>query len=123
MFTPILYNIKGWVERMFPRRNRSPDVLKVGDSVVLFTPDNPRLHNKEARVESLQEWGANVMTIAAGTGRYRALYSEMIYDNRIAAPPDSGYTGDVCPTCQGSRMRRCGTCAICEDCGSTSGCS
>jgi len=35
----------------------------------------------------------------------------------------SGYTGDVCDTCQGMRMRRNGVCLLCEDCGATSGCS
>lgn len=35
----------------------------------------------------------------------------------------SGYTGDTCSYCGGMRMRRNGTCQLCEDCGQTTGCS
>lgn len=34
-----------------------------------------------------------------------------------------GYTGDFCDICQSTRMVRNGTCAKCDDCGATSGCS
>lgn len=34
-----------------------------------------------------------------------------------------GYSGNTCADCGGSKMRRNGTCEICEDCGRTSGCS
>ena len=34
-----------------------------------------------------------------------------------------GYTGDCCSNCQGFKVRRNGTCTVCEDCSSTSGCS
>ena len=35
----------------------------------------------------------------------------------------SGYTGDNCASCGSMRVRRNGTCIVCEDCGTTSGCS
>jgi ribonucleoside-diphosphate reductase alpha chain len=35
----------------------------------------------------------------------------------------SGYTGDSCSRCAGMRMRRNGTCMVCEECGTTTGCS
>lgn len=44
----------------------------------------------------------------------------------VPQPPlatGSGYTGDECPDCGGLRMRRNGTCTLCEDCGATTGCS
>lgn len=34
-----------------------------------------------------------------------------------------GYTGEVCSSCGSLRLRRSGTCSVCEDCGSTTGCS
>lgn len=34
-----------------------------------------------------------------------------------------GYTGEKCPSCSSMRLKRNGTCALCEDCGSTTGCS
>jgi hypothetical protein len=34
-----------------------------------------------------------------------------------------GYTGEMCSTCNSSRVKRNGSCTVCEDCGTTSGCS
>jgi ribonucleoside-diphosphate reductase alpha chain len=34
-----------------------------------------------------------------------------------------GYTGEMCSTCSSSRVKRNGSCTVCEDCGTTSGCS
>jgi len=34
-----------------------------------------------------------------------------------------GYTGDQCPSCSSQRMRRNGSCLLCEECGRTTGCS
>lgn len=36
---------------------------------------------------------------------------------------NSQFTGDVCPDCGGLNMIRSGTCAVCGDCGATTGCS
>jgi ribonucleoside-diphosphate reductase alpha chain len=34
-----------------------------------------------------------------------------------------GYTGDQCTTCNSMRMKVSGHCMVCEDCGTTTGCS
>jgi len=34
-----------------------------------------------------------------------------------------GYTGDQCDSCGSARMRRNGSCLVCDDCGTTTGCS
>jgi ribonucleoside-diphosphate reductase alpha chain len=34
-----------------------------------------------------------------------------------------GYTGEQCPNCSSMRVKRNGSCLLCEDCGTTSGCS
>ncbi len=34
-----------------------------------------------------------------------------------------GYTGDMCQACGSMHVKRSGTCSVCEDCGTTSGCS
>lgn len=36
---------------------------------------------------------------------------------------DSGYTGDQCTQCYSLRMKRNGSCLVCEDCQTTTGCS
>ncbi len=48
-------------------------------------------------------------------------------------PPDSqetraeaktkGYTGEMCSSCGSMRVKRSGSCGVCEDCGTTTGCS
>ena len=35
----------------------------------------------------------------------------------------SGYTGDQCSNCNSMRMKVSGHCMVCEDCGTTTGCS
>ncbi len=35
----------------------------------------------------------------------------------------SGYTGEQCENCGSIRVKRSGSCTVCEDCGTTSGCS
>ena len=34
-----------------------------------------------------------------------------------------GYTGDQCSNCNSMRMKVSGHCMVCEDCGTTTGCS
>lgn len=34
-----------------------------------------------------------------------------------------GFTGDSCDTCGSMRMKVAGHCTVCEDCGTTTGCS
>lgn len=123
------------------------DNLVVGDKVYFNTPDNHRLHGQEGTVVAITDWGAHVAT-GVGGGGYRAFFSEMVRKPQaVESPPlpkstkvstttnikpakashyspsDVGYTGDMCMICQGIRMRRNGACLLCEDCGSTSGCS
>lgn len=98
----------------------------VGDLVILNVPENPTLHRTRAKVRELTEWGAHLFAEAAKTLQFRALYEEMEPLHRangeMSSAVEMGYTGDVCPSCGGLRMKRSGTCTTCEDCGSTSGC-
>jgi ribonucleoside-diphosphate reductase alpha chain len=41
----------------------------------------------------------------------------------IIAAKAQGYTGEMCMSCGSSRVKRNGACTVCEDCGTTSGCS
>ena len=38
-------------------------------------------------------------------------------------PTTDGYTGNFCQDCGSVRVIRAGTCELCSECGSTSGCS
>jgi hypothetical protein len=35
----------------------------------------------------------------------------------------AGYTGDICSNCGSPRMKMAGHCMVCENCGTTTGCS
>jgi ribonucleotide reductase alpha subunit len=44
-------------------------------------------------------------------------------DDKIVDAKSKGYTGESCRECGSMKVRRNGTCTLCEECGSTSGCS
>ncbi len=43
--------------------------------------------------------------------------------DRVSKARAMGYTGDPCPGCSSMKMKRNGSCMVCEDCGETTGCS
>jgi len=119
-----------------------------GDTVRLNCPTNTTLHGAEAVISELTPWGAHVWTIASATGRFRALFSEMLpagpellpecakgVEVTHLGPIDAatvkvgrngvnlGYSGDMCDVCGSAKMIRNGSCLLCQDCGSTTGCS
>ena len=69
-------------------------------------------------------WGAILDCPAAATGRFRALWSEMLSEtNGHDGGRELGYTGSACNQCGGSRMVRVGACESCQDCGTSTGCT
>jgi ribonucleoside-diphosphate reductase alpha chain len=44
-------------------------------------------------------------------------------NGKVSEAKTKGYTGESCRECGSMKVRRNGTCTLCEDCGSTSGCS
>jgi len=58
---------------------------------------------------------------AAGRKKAERVVSEE--ERLIAEAKAKGYTGDKCPSCKSMRLKRNGSCALCEDCGATTGCS
>ncbi|MBT7296485.1 hypothetical protein HN836_02400, partial [Candidatus Woesearchaeota archaeon] len=48
--------------------------------------------------------------------------NEMLF-KKINTAKSRGYTGEACGSCGSMRVKRNGSCTLCEDCGSTSGCS
>jgi hypothetical protein len=93
--------------------------VRVGSKVRLVTPDNPRLDGALATVVRLAEWGAHVLTAKAGSGRFRALFSEM---DPLPNPTRSSPTGNPCEKCGSPNVIRTGSCVTCQDCGENSGC-
>jgi ribonucleoside-diphosphate reductase alpha chain len=58
-------------------------------------------------------------TVSNGTNGTAAAKLTVSKDDAIAF----GYTGEQCAQCGSARVKRNGSCTVCEDCGSTSGCS
>jgi len=95
------------------RRNGGP-TMRVGDRVRISAPDNERLHNTDAVVGQVTEWGAHLVAPAAATGQYRAAWGEMelVVD----------YVGECCQACGSMNLRWAGKCKVCDNCGETGGC-
>lgn len=53
---------------------------------------------------------------------YGAVYQQLSVGSSSEAQ-SFGYTGEHCSNCGSLRVKRNGSCTVCEDCGSTSGCS
>lgn len=49
-----------------------------GAKVVIVTPDNLKLHNSYATILIVEPWGCHLEAPAAESGRFRALWSEMV---------------------------------------------
>jgi hypothetical protein len=93
--------------------------------VQLNVPDNPRLDMMFAKVESLEPWGTHVSCTAAATGAFRAGWEEMIPVTAAEAPrPQSStvYDGNPCDICGALKLRRAGSCLVCDSCGTSTGC-
>lgn len=97
----------------------------IGSKVIVNIPDNPMVHAIVGTIEKLEEWGAHLISPKFTTGKFRALFSEieLVPENNALTVREQGYTGDACDRCNSHRMRRNGSCLLCFDCGSTSGCS
>ena len=93
---------------------------------------------KEEYRSGKEEWEGNV----PGSGEMEDLQQneEGVYelnkqDDKKAKPKENGsaaiameaksqgYTGEQCTECSSMRVKRNGSCTVCEDCGTTSGCS
>jgi hypothetical protein len=121
-----------------------PGDVEPQERVMLWCPENPRLHGTEAVIRKIEEWGAVVSAPAAASGIYRAGWDEMVKPPATLGNGDSSAhedlhsftpihrerpnnnlgvpTGDVCLKC-GGFMFRSGSCLTCSNCGENTGCS
>lgn len=111
-------------------------LIRRGTTVRLVVPGSP-LDGTEAQVDHVEGWGCHVYVPAAASKRFRAGWDEMevlsvgtngVHRQEVrdsgydVQAKESGYAGEVCGKCGGSRLRRTGACTTCEDC-FESGCS
>ena len=68
-----------------------------------------------------QELEEETGSIDTGDFFTAAFVNEAVHDTAIHG--ERLYDGSVCPNCGSSRMVQNGTCKVCMDCGTTTGCS
>lgn len=70
------------VGRVQPKRDIEvpsiQDQVYVGCKVCIITPDIPKLHNTIGTVTGIEWWGCYLDASAAESGKFRALWSEMV---------------------------------------------
>jgi len=66
------------VGRIQPPRSEYDTEIVVGCRVCIVTPDIPQMHNTYGVVLAIEPWGCHLEAPAAASGRFRALWSEMV---------------------------------------------
>jgi len=65
----------------------------------------------------------NTMLLPFTNGSMSAVSKQNSKNSNHANAISLGYTGEQCSNCSSIRVKRNGSCLLCEDCGTTSGCS
>lgn len=73
--------------------------------------------------ESWDEASKDRLLLVQEATRYLRLNIAPVRSNGIAKPVPSEYTGEICQFCGSPSMRRAGACSVCENCGTSGGCS
>lgn len=111
----------------------SIDDLPVGGSENTITLDESSAHDESDDIKSetqVSEEGVLVALESAhdkakgyanGNGKHSTAIKKAVKNTSEAK--SFGYTGEQCTNCGSMRVKRNGSCTVCEDCGTTSGCS
>ncbi len=107
------------------------DYLKRNDFVHVKAVDEPPVSNKTASPEL-----GNPASSIATTVMPESALAEVAFSNggatgsngngrtaQVVEAKAKGYTGEQCSNCGSMRVKRNGSCTVCDDCGTTSGCS
>ena len=71
----------------------------------------------------LRKAQADAAFARADAGPAKAADSKAVATQRRMQSIQQGYTGDMCSNCNSMRMKISGHCQVCEECGTTTGCS
>lgn len=83
-----------------------------GNQGIGYTPNIP------GDDQSMPEMSQSMLVVDQGVTDISNQKAEV-----VAIAKSQGYTGDICVNCHGARLKQAGHCAVCEDCGQTTGCS
>ncbi len=90
------------------------DVNAVGTKTVSEDDNLQKLRNERIEEPEMAMSSSPLTTLPKGTATLQSLRSEA---------RSKGYTGEQCSACGSMRVKRNGACTVCDDCGTTSGCS
>ncbi len=97
-----------------------------GDTPPAATQPNGTSESPEARSLSSSNGAlppeAKSKTNGSGPAKAAAAASSTS-EVKVVEARTKGYTGEQCPNCGSMRVKRNGSCTVCDDCGTTSGCS
>jgi ribonucleoside-diphosphate reductase alpha chain len=97
--------------------------MPVADAVstTVIASDKPSEEETVERMKSERFKSTEPETVEATSQLKAAMASTP--SQRYAEAKSKGYTGEQCSACSSMRVKRNGACTLCEDCGTTSGCS
>lgn len=98
-----------------PTTGKVPEQTPNKKEIEVQNGEEPKANNGKF-AEELEEEYVSLTQIITGEGQHPSV-------SITEAAMRIGYTGETCPACGSIRMRRSGTCSVCEDCGATTGCS
>jgi ribonucleoside-diphosphate reductase alpha chain len=81
--------------------------------------DNPAIKDTD---EDAAHGGEQLLVAVNSNGNGKSNGTAIKLEHAVAAK-QIGYTGEQCPSCGSIRVKRNGSCTVCEDCGATTGCS
>lgn len=109
-----------------------PYFIAVSDGITIRTIHPPALGEHRATVEAAL---AAVLSVPNPGGATQVAPPKVLPSRQHPRPTTTammtqgeiartqGFTGDCCTGCGGFSMRRNGTCLLCAECGTTTGCS
>lgn len=84
-------------------------------------PWNATYLEPQSKVEEVMESaGRPTLKVDSLTPSYRQM---SVQASVVSTTATVKYNGDPCPSCQSMKLRRNGSCFVCDNCGSTTGCS
>lgn len=107
------------------------DYLKRNDFVHVKAVDEPPVSNKTASPELGNPASGIATTVMPESGLAEVAFSNSGATSsngngrtaQVVEAKAKGYTGEQCSNCGSMRVKRNGSCTVCDDCGTTSGCS
>lgn len=108
---------------MAKERQVETDDMTVGDVIKWLQSNFPPAQTVHVTLSPSGKDGCDVLTLGFySDGPVKVAKKKKNEQNEARA---AGYTGEMCqnPTCGSFKVRRNGTCLICDECGQTTGCS